>query len=314
MKMKKFISLILVLAMALSVCVLPAQAVNISETAENDYMSSFATSDTGRMDISYTVSAPSSFATSTMREIHFSIKQYEGNELVQTVDGEAGGSQLLVTDYQNGAVVQRRIVPVSDIIEPIYGTDLNAQDAEASSVAASSVGTRIGYITFNPVTYESSGRRISVYRSLDDSDVTGYVIHGKAIDTLSVIVGAIASVISVFIPQESVAEQIAIAIISALGGSVAGGAIGITFSENVAIRYYDYTITGCDSATTGYDRYTYGYTGREMHVLTEHSDYYDEWFYEGYTPHTWKNDNLLPYFFWNDLWPNETYPQVKSYS
>lgn len=76
----------------------------------------------------------------------------------------------------------------------------------------------------------------------------------------------ITSVLSVFVPAATIGRQVAIAIISGLGGSVAGGAIGIAFSEDVAVNAKYYTLTGYHAKT---NRYSSGYDGVARQVYTK---------------------------------------------
>lgn len=101
-----------------------------------------------------------------------------------------------------------------------------------------------------------------------------------------------------------------ICFISSVGGSVAGGAIGVAFSEEVAVDAYDYDLVGYDYVL---DRSTRIQSGIARRVLTKDSKAYDEWFYDWFTPHNWK-DNTLAYWFWMDFNGGDHYPGVKSYS
>jgi len=145
---------------------------------------------------------------------------------------------------------------------------------------------------------------------LTDNDLESYTINGKTTDTLAIITGVVASIISIFVPQATIWKQIAVAIISSVGGSAAGGAIGVVFSEPVAVEAYYYSLTGYDY-TSG--RYTSSYSGIARRVVTKNSSAYDEWFYDGFTPRNWK-DNTLAYWFWSNLNGGDQYPGVKVYA
>lgn len=241
----------------------------------------------------------------------FEIKEYHEGKLAQVVTGELDGDTLTVTNYQNNEATN---VNVIQIAERITADHIEYTDEEISNSAISSnnVGSVIGYITFNPVYYESTSRRISIYSNLDYIDNESYTINGAAQDTLAVITGLLFSALGTFLSQGlSFFAQMAISLVSSWGGSVTGNAIGIAFTESVGAWAYHYTLTGCDYTT---NRYTYGYEGVSYLVATKHSDHYNEWFYEGYNPETWKSNHLFHSFLWNDLWPLETYPQVKSFT
>lgn len=296
--MKKIFSLVLCLIMLVSTSI-PAMAApsNVdSKTVK------FTTSNTGYLEITYNNNHISK-SNETDQIESFIIKQFEYNNLVQTVEGKPGGSELIVTDWKDDKIVSSKTVQVSDIITK------NTNTNSLQPLATTSVGSQIGYITYKLTTNATTSERIRVYSDLTDSDDESYTIRGKETDTLATIVGAIASVISLFIPAATVPRQIAIAIISAFGGSIAGGAIGVAFSESVSVHAEHYTLTGYDYST---NRYTQGYEGIKRRVQTKKSSSYNEVFYDGFTPDNWK-DNALAYWFWCDLF-GDPYPGVKSYT
>lgn len=152
--------------------------------------------------------------------------------------------------------------------------------------------------------------RIRVYSALTTHDTESYTINGIKSDTLAVITGLIGSVLSVFLPDMEFWKEIAVAIVSAFGGSIVGNAIGVIFSEQVAVDAYYYDLTGYDYTL---DRYTRPQSGVARHVLTKNSTAYNKWFYKWFTPRNWK-DNTLAYWFWVDFNSGDHYPGVKSYS
>lgn len=292
-KIKKFLSTILSFIMVISL-VSPVTAKEL----DSSNTSSFATSNTGYMEITYNIQEVSKAEKSNSGS--FEIKQFEKDILTQTVEGKFGGDELIVTNYQDGEITGSEIVQVSDII---------TKDDVVEPKNIKSANTTLGYITYYKSMITEKEERIRVYSNNTDTDFESYTIRGKETDTLAIIVGAIASVISVFVPAANVPRQIAVAIISALGGSVAGEEIGIAFSEPVAVKSFYYELTGYNPAN---GRYSLSYDGIERQVLTKNSDYYNEWFYEDYTPHTWKDEELAT-SFWNDIFLVSC-PGVKSYS
>lgn len=260
------------------------------------------TSATGKMEI--TVNTVSPNAKGSAQAASFVITQYENNRVTQTVSGEAGGSQLVVTDSANGVVVNRYIIPLSERVVKVP-----AQTPVISEYSAPA-GNVHGYITYNrnAVTGEDLRIRISSVRTKNDTE--SYVINGKQSDTLAIITGIICSCMSFLLPQYTVAEKIACAIISAFGGNIAGNVIGIAFTETVAVNAYYYDMVGYDAT---YDRCTKVYGGISRHVLTKSSSAYNDWILEGYTPQNWQ-DSTYAYWLWADLNSGDTYPGVKSYS
>ena len=170
--------------------------------------------------------------------------------------------------------------------------------------------TILGYITYKPTVETGITNRIRVYSEQTGHDRRSYVINGHATDTVGFIASLVISLLSaIFVPTATVARAIAVAIITGVGGSITAEVIGVAFSEPVSVDAYDYTLTGYDYAT---GRYTLDYDGTANQVKTVNSNYYNEWFYDGFTPDNWRH-NTLAYWFWCDLF-SETYPQVKSYS
>lgn len=308
--MKKFLSIFLVLSMMLSLCT-PALAVDVDkEQNDGSDIFSIATSSSGRIEVIYNNSEETD-NVNTARIIEeskndFEIRQYENEKLIQTVQGRAGGDRIIVTNYENGEITNSETVLVADRIEV-----QDAQNATAASTRATAgYGSQIGTITFNQSVSGVQEEVMRVYSKVTKTDRESYTINGKATDTLAVIAGLIFSVIGVFLPAQKLATQIAIAIVTGIGGSVAGGAIGKAFSEDVSVDATHYTMTGYHVATA---RYSSGYTGTANHVQTEDSDYYNEWFYEGFTPQNWKEDDNLAVCLWDEM-ISGIWPGVKRYS
>lgn len=303
--MKKFISAAMSLILIVSMAI-PTFAADKGQISNTDR---FVTSDIGYMEVTYNFKETGvkfNKDSSSKNDVEsFVVEQFENNELIQKVEGNPGGSELFVTNYNAGEVVSTEIVKVSDYIVRENNTEEDSIQLEERA----SVGSQLGYITYNPTTNSTKSERIRVYSKQTDSDTDSFTIKAKEADTLAVVVGAVASVLSVFVAGATIARQIVVAIVSGLGGSVAGGAIGVVVSEPVATQSYYYTLTGYDYST---DRYTLGCDGVARRVLTKKSKYYDEWFYEDFTPYNWKN-NTLAYWFWCDLF-GDPYPKVKSYT
>lgn len=303
--MKKLISIFLCMILIISSSISAIAAENVLDSEK----SRIVTSDTGYMQITFNTQKTregikKNDANNSKEIKSFVIEQFENNELIQTVEGVPGGEELVVTDYQDGIVINTETRMVSDIIEKI---EPETGDESKNMMRASGY-EKIGYITYKPTTGASSGHKISVHSKYNGYDNPGFKIHGDAADTLAVITGAIAGVLSEFITSTTIYGKIAKAIVSSFGGSIAGGAIGVTFTELVSVDEYSYTLKGYDFST---DRYTTTCDGFARRVKTESSKYYGEWIYENFTPDNWK-DNTLAYWFWCDLF-GDPYPKVASY-
>lgn len=302
---KKLVSILLCLAMSISI-VSPVMAATPEVSDYNQKESvSFSTSSTGRMDIIYKPEKNTT-RTSDNNQNTFQIKQYENDELIQTVIGSPGGDKLIVQNYEKGEICNEEIILVAD---RIIAQKNETKPVMNVSATAASYGSLLGTIVYNKVVGGTIEEQIKVYSKLTNQDTESYTVNGKASDTLAIITGAILSALSVFLPAASIARQIAIAIISGVGGSVAGGAIGKAFREEVAVYARHYRLTGYHVAT---GRYSAGYNGISRHVLTSNSNYYNQWFYEGYTPNTWKQGDNLAITLWNSM-IGLPWPYVKAY-
>lgn len=301
--LQKFVSVLLCISMSISLAI-PAMAA-CTNTSDQDKYVSFQTSNTGRMEIIYDT-ANKSKSVFNSNQNAFEINQYENDELIQTVIGCPGGDKLLVQNYEAGELRSEEIILIADRVS----THKTASDLALNRrTSKASYGSLLGTIIYNKAVAGTVEEQIKVYSNLTSQDTESYTINGKASDTLAVVVGIIASVVSVFIPVATVPRQIAVAIISALGGSVAGGVIGIAFSEDVAVNSEYYTLTGYHART---NRYSSGYDGVARQVCTKNSSYYNEWFYEGYTPYNWKDGDNLAIALWNSM-IGTMWPYVKQY-
>ncbi len=253
----------------------------------------------------------------------FELRQIENGGLVQIVCGTVGGETLTVTNFEDGYVTSVETIKVSDRIVKTTPDESISLGREQPTMGNMPLSIRPGpdyedfggdgsfpfaHITYNTSTTVSEARKVDIYSIFVKEDEESYTINGVATDTLSVIAGLFASVATVFFEITSLPGKIAVAIVSALGGSVAGGAIGIYFSEDVAVKALYYKMYGRFSGTSSYEL-----SGIAKQVVTKSSSYYDEWFFDGYTPYNWQDGDELAFLLWSDLF-YESYPGVKNYS
>lgn len=282
-------------------------------TVEIKSTETFATSDTGYIEItSWTESVQRGSAqiAAASNEItyNFEIKQYELNELTQKVTSDLNNGKLIVTNYTDGIPVSTEFIYIADRVKR---TKISADTEVASTTATTtSVGTAIGHISYKTTSY-GTNERLRVHSKFNRSDTESYTINGRATDTIAIIIGLLVGAFTTWLTKkEDISYQIAVGIITGLGGSVAGGAIGITFSEDVAVTASYYTLTGYDIST---GRYTQGFEGISRYVVTQSSSYYRQYFYDGYTPNNWK-DSGFAYMLWSQLFAGDYYPGVSSYT
>ncbi|MCI8422618.1 MAG: hypothetical protein HFF50_03650 [Lawsonibacter sp.] len=300
--LKKLTSVMLVLALFTSM-INPILAANIYSGNAVEKCT-VVTSDNSYMEI--TVNSGRGLAG----EESFTIKQFINGELVQAVTGEPNGAVLLVQDYQKGKVVKETVRNVSDIIAKTTNETIHY-----APYAANGIGNKVSTITYNKDVYTGREEKVDVYYLLEDSDIESYTINAIAEDTIAILAGALAGFLAgLFLKQVeavSVAQEAVMSIVSSFGGSVAGEAIGVKFSETVAVNAYKYKFTGRDSSSGRYTDSVYGYARQ---VVTKKSKSYLKWFYDYATPTTWKNDDNLAYDFWADLFNYLHYPGVKRYA
>lgn len=305
---KRMISMLLVLALVLGLC--PAvMAANTDTPASLSYV----TSKTGRIEIVFEKANETREANITNKigfienggDV-FEVRQYESGELIQTVMGRPGGDKLFVTDYSEGQIITEEIVLVADIIIA------HSSPARVEKTAAD-YGTYIGTIRYNKDFDSGREEVIAVYSKMTSHDLESFTINAGAKDTLALIVGAVVGILAVFISHglaASISQDIVIAVVSNFGGSVLGGAIGVNLSEEVAVDAYYYNLTGYHALT---GRYSSARNGIARLVRTKNSSYYNKWFYEGYTPQTWKDGDDLAISLWNEM-IGRMWPYVKSYT
>ena len=291
---KRLISLFVLFSICLCICT-PAMAAE--NTPSNTF--TYKTSATGKMEISVDTASPNTI--NSQHTAPFVITQYENNRIIQTVTGEIGGSQLVVTNFKDSIIVNRYTINVAERI---------SKTSPQISTFSAPAGNVLGYITYkkDSVTGEEMKIRVSSVRTKNDTE--SYVINGKKTDTLSTISALLLSFLTFLVSKKDIVTQIAVAIITFFGGEVTGAMIGVAFSEPVAVNAYYYELTGYDAS---YDRCTQKYSGISRHVLTKSSSAYNDWIIEGCTHQNWQ-DSSLAYWFWTDLNASNYYPGVKSYS
>ncbi|WEG35121.1 hypothetical protein PYS61_04060 [Amygdalobacter indicium] len=295
---KVLLSVVLSILMVLNF-VMPAMAAG--NTENNTTIISLA--ETSSMEISV-FSSNGERATNDGQP--FLIKQYDNGTVVQTVEGTIGGNQIISTLYENGQMKSERVINVLDRVQKIINSD-NA--IESSTRAATSYGGVLGHIIYNKEYGSNIEQQVTVYSKITSRDSEGYVINGALADTLSDVAGLILSAIGACIQVPSIAAQIAMAIVLYYGGNVIGDAIGVTFTENVSVDATHYTLTGYHAAS---NYYTSGFDGVERLVKTTSSSAYNHWFYEGFTPHTWKDGDHLASNIWTAIF-GRAFPYVKEY-
>ena len=233
----------------------------------------------------------------------FLIREYQYNELIHTVQGSFGGEKLICIDYKNGQEVNREIINVADRVT------VSKSNLERPVLKAS-YGSVLEHIIYNKdIGNNTPGEDITVYSKITNRDSEAYTINGAVTDTISNIAGLILSVLSAAIPTTSVATTIAIAIVSYFGGNVAGGQIGVAFTEDVSVDATYYTLTGYHASSK---YYTPGYKGVKRLVKTKKSNAYNKWFYEGYTPSNWKKGDDLASVLWSAVF-GRPFPYVYAY-
>lgn len=297
--MKRVLSLILCFSTSFSLIVPSHAAASMSDQPRTDTATVYL-SDEVSLNISITdQDHPDSPSTS------FEISQFDNGRLVRKVMLSDDGKYLLGTEYSDGTVVRQYSINLTERI------DFHPSATPATMTSARSAEYVIGYITFNPLVGETTSERLRVYCDPYYYDEESYTINGKAADAFSDIVGILLSFfVSYSWPAEKIADIVAQTIVSFFGGKVTGSAIGVAFTETVAVAAYYYNFR---SYKLSAGIYSNTYSGISRRVLTRKGCYCGNWYHEGTTPSTWKDGNVFATWCWNDMY-GEYCPGVKSYS
>lgn len=298
--MKKIISMLLSFMMIFTLTIPTFAASYESIEAGQQEKTTIELSDDSYMEI---ISSINSETRSANGKDSFLIKEFTNNELTHTVEGSYGGEQLLCSDYENGQKVNQKTINIADKVSV-------SKNSSEQIVTTASYGGVLGRILYNKdIGNNTPGEELIVYSRITNHDLESYTINGALSDTISDITGIVLSILSVFIQPTSIASSIALAIVSYYGGNIAGGAIGVIFTETVAVSATYYTLTGYHAASK---YYTAGYNGIARLVKTKTSSAYNKRFYEGYTPQNWKNGDDLATVLWLAVF-GRPFPYVYAY-
>ena len=131
-----------------------------------------------------------------------------------------------------------------------------------------------------------------VYSELINSHEEIYMVNGFAGDSVNILASALASAFGAWV-SFAITSNIIVAIVIGVGGTIIGGAISNAISEPVNVEASSYSLSAYNTSLA---EYCDGIVGTARHVTTD-GDYYDEWFYEGFTPYNWEDEDL-GYYFW----------------
>ncbi|MDE6840643.1 MAG: hypothetical protein K2P49_07325 [Oscillospiraceae bacterium] len=297
--MKKILSLTLCLSMLFTLIV-PSYAIASESDQFHTDTNTVYLSDEVSLNISI-IDNDNSDSPSTS----FEILQFNNGQLVRKVTLSDDGGFLLGTEYNDGAVVREYSISLVERIDSCPSVP------QATIVNARSAEYVIGYITFNPLIGETTSERLKVYCNPYFYDTESYVVNGKAADAVADVAGILFSIfISYAFPAAELSKIVAEAIISFFGGKIIGNAIGVNFTEKVAVESYYYSFR---SYKLSAGIYSSSYSGISRRVTTLESTYSGQWFHEGTTPSTWKDGNVFAVWCWNEMY-GEYCPGVKNYS
>jgi len=137
--MKKIISLLLSFVMIFTMSIPTFAASNEVTENENQEKTVVQLSDGNYMEITSEIN--NSTRASGDRGSFF-IKEFVNDELIHTVEGTYGGSQLICTDYENGQEVNQKIINIADRVSV-------SKSSSGQPAAAASYGSAIGKIVYN---------------------------------------------------------------------------------------------------------------------------------------------------------------------
>lgn len=295
------VSVLLICSILLANTVTPS----VAAEAPTEEKQIFVTSETGYMEI---VTEKDMDGNAT----RYAISQYENDRLTQVVYVVIGLDELIVENYDADRLLSKETICVSNYVTKSVSQSNNIY-SQVEQPLAKGAYYKVGSIKYYPLFDGSvSSKIVPVYAEYSYSDIESYTINAEATQTLAMVVSILMGAFGTYITLTApVWQQIAVSIVAGWFGSVSGGAIGVAFSENVAVRSYHYHMKGYDTVSSVY---TLPISGAAMRVLTQTSNSYDEWFYDGYTPSNWKN-NSFGMVIWNELFPaySANYPGVESY-
>lgn len=297
---KKVVSILLCLAIIMSMTV-PAMAINTTVSEK-----------TMRINVTEDVYLDIVISPNKERKVNadsgdeFIIRQYVNDNLTQVVSGEVGTGKVFVVNYENSKVKNEEVLFTADRATVKSSTDEQPMEMRASST---NYGNVIGYIVYNKAYGSQREEELAVY-SLKGTTKTGeYVINGAMGDTVSEFIAIGFDLIGAIIPFKSIAIKIFTGIFLRHVSGGIGDVITDSFTEEVDVKATPYTLRGYHAAS---NYYSLGYEGTEYYVTSTSSDHYGEWYYEGYTPHTWKDGDILANILWVSIFGG-VYPYVKEY-
>lgn len=296
MKKATCIILMITLCLNLSFPVFATQAIS-DET-------SITVSDTVRIDVKTFSSPAGSTRSATSSNTNFEIRQYNDDELMQIVTGSFGGAHLIVTEYENNEIVSQETILVSSRVNH-HSTLFTWTESigQPYSIAAAS---SLGYMICNYSEVLDEGVIFHVYSELTDTRTDDYVVNGYVGDTISVLAASLGAYLGSFIPATSLIALVEIVAVGK-GVEIVGGAIAdlLTIEVEVIESYYDLYARNLSLGT-----YSDSFEGVARRV-TEAGDYYDEWYYEGFTPYNWESESL-GYVFWYQFY-DYSFPGIERY-
>ena len=295
---KKVVSILLCLAIIMSMTV-PAMATNA--TISDQTMRVNVTEDV-YLDI--VVSPNQERKVNSDSGDEFIIRQYKNDNLTQVVSGEVGTGKVFVVNYENSKIKNEKVLLTANRVTVKSSIAEQRVEMLASST---NYGNVLGYIVYNKAYGSQKEEELAVY-SLNGTTQKGkYVINGAMGETVSEFLAIGFDILGVIIPVEGIALKILTAIaIRHVGGGI-GDVITSSFTEEVDVEATPYTLRGYHAAS---NYYSLGYEGTEYHVTS--SNHNGEWYYEGYTPHTWKDGDILANILWISIFGG-VYPYVKEY-
>lgn len=258
-------------------------------------------SDRSRLEIEY---LPSDGTRTNKDNFPFIVREYNDNMLTE-IRGYVGSDIVQITNYIDGNKIDQKTKDVSDIVTRTKMEKMNVRNSLRSLNAGKN---KLGSIIYNKAYGSNEEKEIIVYSKITDRDMESYEIHAEASSTVSLIVSSLVSKGLGAVMKKADITSLVITLVSGLGGIVANGIIGIFVKDTVAVEATYYTLNGYYSPT-GY--YSPDYEGVARQVKTKKSNSYNKWFYEGYTPHNWKDGPLANMLYLGTF--GGVYPYVKEY-
>lgn len=242
------------------------------------------------------------------------VDYYIDSTLINSVDvdilGDVDNTSTTLSDNTNIHIkyTNMRTMETQELVSTLnqYVLPISVQTvAHPTSANAYNYQGKILYKTH----YDSFGNAyndsLSIYRETIGTTYEYKTINAAAGDIASIVIGAIAAVLTIICPGlEVFSSDLLYAAAYAVGTSIIGGIVQGAITKQYYTRKTTFNVKACDTSTSREVIYD-----AEQYQLALTGGGYSDYYYEGYLP--W-DTNAVAYWMFCDFW-SYTYPGVSSY-